>query len=74
MSLTTVNRVNVKSRKSLRAVGDLCPSLEKVEFMDWFDDEVEPDDFVSSEELEIILSKWPSKVRNFTNHKSLKNN
>lgn len=62
--MTTVNRVNVKSRKNLRAVGDLCPSLEEVEFMDWFDVKVEPADFVSPDELAISLSKWP-KVRTF---------
>ena len=51
----------------MRAIGDLCPSLEEVEFMDWFDDQVDDDDLVSSDELAIILSKW-QKVRTFNNN------
>jgi len=58
LSLTTVELGTVKSRPSLRAIGDLCPSLDEASFSgsDW---EVGDDDLVSPEGARTILNKWP---------------
>ena len=58
LSLTTVEMVEVKSRPFLRAIGDLCPSLDVASFSssDW---KVGNDDLVSPEGARIIFNKWP---------------
>jgi len=60
LSLTTVANLDVKNMRLLRAIGDLCPSLNEAHFSDR--NPKEEADELNPEKAEAILRKWPKVI------------
>ena len=62
--MTKLSGINVRSIKVLKAVGELCPKLKSVSFMDCIADETnDPNDFADPSQMESLLKDWPMQVK-----------
>ena len=65
LSLTVLEKMNIQSRSGVEAVGNLCPHLEAIGFVN-FSDFAEPDDLITIEEFQSVLARrcWPEVKMN----------